>query len=91
MKELLDVCLISFMFNSPAPNASKMRPKMLGIKLSFVGSGFDFFAVPTLFNVKKFCLITLQKSKPRKRNGVQEAAGSTPVLFYYNCHNSLDA
>ena len=65
--------------NSPAPNASKMRPKMLGIKLSFVGSGFDFFAVPTLFNVKKFCLITLQKSKPRKRNGVQEAAGSTPV------------
>ena len=27
MKELLDVCLISFMFNSPAPNASKMRPK----------------------------------------------------------------
>ena len=56
-----------------------MRPKMLGIKLSFVGSGFDFFAVPTLFNVKKFCLITLQKSKPRKRNGVQEAAGSTPV------------
>ena len=35
--------------------------------------------MPTLFNVKKFCLITLQKSKPRKRNGVQEAAGSTPV------------
>lgn len=38
-----------------------------------------FFAVPTLFNVKKFCLITLQKSDLRKRNGVQEAAGSTPV------------
>ena len=65
--------------NSPAPNVSKMRPKMRDIKLSFSGSGFDFFAVPTLFNVKKFCLITLQKSKPRKRNGVQEAAGSTPV------------
>lgn len=71
--------LVNRFVNSPAPNASKMRPKMLGIKLSFVGSGFDFFAVPTLFNVKKFCLITLQKSKPRKRNGVQEAAGSTPV------------
>lgn len=28
--------------NSPAPNASKMRPKMLDIKLSFAGSGFDF-------------------------------------------------
>ena len=71
--------MVNRFVNSPAPNASKMRPKMLGIKLSFVGSGFDFFAVPTLFNVKKFCLITLQKSKPRKRNGVQEAAGSTPV------------
>ena len=71
--------LVNRFVNSPAPNASKMRPKMLGIKLSFVSSGFDFFAVPTLFNVKKFCLITLQKSKPRKRNGVQEAAGSTPV------------
>ena len=71
--------LVNRFVNSPAPNASKMRPKMLGIKRSFVGSGFDFFAVPTLFNVKKFCLITLQKSKPRKRNGVQEAAGSTPV------------
>ena len=65
--------------NSPAPNVSKMRPKMRDIKLSFSGSGFDFFAVPTLFNVKKFCLITLQKSDLRKRNGVQEAAGSTPV------------
>lgn len=32
MKELLDVCLISFMFNSPAPNASKMRPKVEMIK-----------------------------------------------------------
>ena len=71
--------LVNRFVNSPAPNASKMRPKMLGIKLSFVGSGFDFFAVPTLFNVKKFCLITLQKSDLRKRNGVQEAAGSTPV------------
>ena len=71
--------MVNRFVNSPAPNASKMRPKMLGIKLSFVGSGFDFFAVPTLFNVKKFCLITLQKSDLRKRNGVQEAAGSTPV------------
>ena len=52
---------------------------MLDIKLSFAGSGFYFFAVPTLFNVKKFRLITLQKSDRRKRNGVQEAAGSTPV------------
>lgn len=32
MKELLDVCLISFMFNSPAPNASKMHPKVGMIK-----------------------------------------------------------
>ena len=28
--------------NSPAWNASKMRPKMRDIKLSFAGSGFDF-------------------------------------------------
>ncbi len=66
-----------------------MRPKMLDIKLSFVGIGFDFFAVPTLFNVKKFCLITLQKSDLRKRNGVQEAAGSNPVTrtkIEYSCY-----
>lgn len=46
MKELLDVCLISFMFNSPAPNASKMRPKVGIIKQSSVYGSF----VPTLFN-----------------------------------------
>ena len=78
--------------NSPAPNVSKMRPKMRDIKLSFSGSGFDFFAVPTLFNVKKFCLITLQKSDLRKRNGVQEAAGSTPVTpTNENSHHSVMA
>ena len=70
--------------NSPAPNASKMRPKMRDIKLSFSGSGFDFFAVPTLFNVKKFCLITLQKSDLRKRNGIQEVSGSIPLISTNN-------
>ena len=65
---------------------------MLDIKLSFAGSGFDFFAVSTLFNVKKFCLITLQKSDLRKRNGVQEAAGSTPVTrTNENSHHSVAA
>ena len=69
-----------------------MRPKMRDIKLSFSGSGFDFFTVPTLFNVKKFCLITLQKSDLRKRNGVQEAAGSTPVTpTNENSHHSVMA
>ena len=33
--------LVNRFVNSPAPNASKMRPKMLGIKLSFVGSGLQ--------------------------------------------------
>ena len=36
--------LVNRFVNSPAPNASKMRPKMLDIKLSFAGSGFDFFS-----------------------------------------------
>jgi hypothetical protein len=48
--------------------------------------------VPTLFNVKKFCLITLQKSDLRKRNEVQEAAGSTPVTrTNENSHHSVMA
>ena len=57
---------------------------MLDIKLSFAGSGFYFFAVPTLFNVKKFRLITLQKSDRRKRNGVQEVSGSIPLISTNN-------
>jgi hypothetical protein len=61
-----------------------MRPKMLDIKLSFAGSGFYFFAVPTLFDVKEFCLITLQKSDLRKRNGIQEVSGSIPLISTNN-------
>ena len=61
-----------------------MRPKMLDIKLSFAGSGFDFLAVPTLFDVKEFCLITLQKSDLRKRNGIQEVSGSIPLISTNN-------